>query len=87
MVYKGGKYENEFLLPPFVFKVTGVSQEDDVDVLDIEETEKINPRELLEQRLDELEQYLIEHNEIGQCEKLRQSRRKKDRKVKKRIIK
>lgn len=86
VVYKGGKYENEFLLPPFVFKVTGVSQEDDVDVLDIEETEKINPRELLEQRLDELEQYLIEHNEIGQCEKLRRSRRKKDRKVKKRII-
>lgn len=86
MTYLDGTYENEFLLPPFTFEVTGSFEEEECSVLDIKETGKIDARELLDRRLDELEQYLIAHNETEQCDKLRQAITKKDRRIKKRII-
>lgn len=85
IIYLDGTQENEFLLPPFNFEITDISQEAPFDVYSIEETEKINPRELLDKRLDELEQYLKSKNDIEQYKKLRQSRDRITKKSKKTI--
>ena len=85
IIYLDGTQENEFLLPPFTFQITDVSQEETFNVYSIEETGKINPRELLDKRLDELEQYLKSKNEIEQYKKLRQSRDRITRKSKQTI--
>lgn len=86
IIYLDGTQENEFLLPPFAFKITGIEQVEDFDVFDIEETEKINPRQLLEKRVDELEEYLKTNNRHDDYEKLKQLRNKVLQKSKK-IIK
>ena len=57
-LYLDGSLENEFLLPPFTFRITEVSKEEATDVYDIEEIEKINPRALLGKRLGEMAEYL-----------------------------
>ncbi len=85
LIYLDGTQENEFLLPPFKFQITGMEKEDQFDVYDIEETEKIDARELLNRRLDELEQYLRNKNDMEQYEKLKQSREKLTRRTKKTI--
>ena len=58
VLYLDGSLENEFLLPPFTFRITEVSKEESTDVYDIEEIEKINPRALLGKRLGEMAEYL-----------------------------
>lgn len=68
------KFTDEFLLPPFTFKITNIEQVDDFDVFDIEETGKINPRQLLAKRVDELEEYLKANNRLDDYEKLKQIR-------------
>jgi len=76
IIYLDGTQENEYLLPPFTFKITNIEQVDDFDVFDIEETGKINPRQLLDKRVDELEMYLKANNRLEDYEKLRQIRDK-----------
>ena len=76
IIYLDKTQENEFLLPPFTFKITNIEQVDDFDVFDIEETGKINPRQLLDKRVDELEMYLKANNRLEDYEKLRQIRDK-----------
>ena len=83
IVYIDGTQENEFLLPPFTFEITDIYQEEGTDIYCIEETGKINPRELLDRRLDELEQYLKSKNDVEQYERLRQARGKITKKAKK----
>jgi len=85
IIYLDGTQENEFLLPPFAFKITGIEQSEDFDIFDIEETEKINPRQLLAQRVDELEKYLKTNNRMDDYEKLKQIRDKILQKSKKTI--
>lgn len=82
VIYLDGKQENELLLQPFAFKITDVSQDGEFDVYSIEETKKINPRELLDKRLDELEEYLKNKNDIEQCEEIKQLRGKITEKAK-----
>lgn len=74
IIYLDGTQENEFLLPPFTFQITDVEQEEPFNIYSIEKTEKINPRELLDKRLDELEQYLKSKNDIEQYEKIKKSK-------------
>ena len=62
-----------------------MEKEDQFDVYDIEETEKIDARELLNRRLDELEQYLRNKNDMEEYEKLKQSREKLTRRTKRTI--
>lgn len=71
IIYVDGTQENEFLLPPFDFQITDKSNEDGFDTYSIEETNKINPRELLDKRLDELEEYLKNNNYNEQYERLK----------------
>ncbi len=85
IIYLDETQENEFLLPPFTFKITDVEQHENFDILDIEETGKINPRQLLEQRVDELEEYLKINNRSEDYEKLKQIRDKILEKSKKTI--
>lgn len=85
LIYLDETQENEFLLPPFTFQITDISQEELSSIYSIEETEKINPRELLNKRLDELEQYLKSKNDIKQYEMLRQSRKRINKKSKRLI--
>ena len=74
IIYLDETQENEFLLPPFTFKITNIEQGEDFDVFDIEETGKINPRQLLDKRVDELEEYLRFNNRLDDYEKLNQIR-------------
>lgn len=74
IIYLDGTQENEFLLPPFTFKITDIEQGEDFDTFDIEETGKINPRQLLGKRVDELEEYLKSNNRLEDYEKLKQIR-------------
>lgn len=85
IIYLDGTQENEFLLPPFAFQIKDVSQEGQFNVYSIEESEKINPRELLDKRLDELEQYLKSKNDVEQYQKLKQARDRITKKSKKTI--
>lgn len=85
IIYLDGTQENEFLLQPFTFKITGIEQKKDVDIFDIEEIERINPRQLLTKRIDELEEYLKTNNRIDDYEKLKQIRDKILQKSKKTI--
>jgi len=85
IIYLDETQENEFLLPPFTFKITDIQQVEDYDVFDIEETGKINTRRLLSQRVDELEEYLKTNNRIDDYEKLKQIRDKILQKSKKTI--
>lgn len=85
IIYLDETQENEFLLPPFTFKITNIEQAVDFDVLDIEETGKINPRQLLDKRVDELEEYLKSNNRLDDYEKLKQIRDKILQKSKKTI--
>ena len=71
IIYIDGTQENEFLLPPFDFQITDKSKEEDFDTYSIEETNKINPRELLDKRLDELEEYLKSNNYNEQYQRLK----------------
>lgn len=71
IIYLDGTQENEFLLPPFDFQITGKSKEEDFDTYSIEETNKINSRELLDKRLDELEEYLKSNNYNEQYQRLK----------------
>lgn len=71
IIYLDGTQENEFLLPPFDFQITDKSKEEDFDTYSIEETNKINPRELLDKRLDELEEYLKSNNYNEQYQRLK----------------
>lgn len=85
IIYLDGTQENEFLLPPFTFQITDIEQGEDFDILDIEETGKINPRQLLDKRVDELEEYLKTNNRLDDYEKLKQIRDKILQKSKKTI--
>ena len=85
IIYLDETQENEFLLPPFTFKITDIQQVEDYDVFDIEETGKINSRRLLDKRVDELEEYLKTNNRIDDYEKLKQIRDKILQKAKKNI--
>lgn len=85
LIYLDGTQENELLLPPFKFKITGIEKEEQFDVYSIEETERINARELLNRRLYELEQYFKDKNDMEQYEKLKQSREMITKKTKKTI--
>lgn len=85
IIYLDETQENEFLLPPFTFKITGIENSEDFDVFDIEETSKINPRQLLDKRVDELEEYLRFNNRLDDYEKLKQIRTKILQKSKKTI--
>lgn len=49
----GESQENEFLLQPFTFRIRDIEQEEGFDIFEIEETGKINPRQLLYKRVDE----------------------------------
>lgn len=64
------------MLPPFTFQITDVKQGEDFDILYIEETGKINSRQLLDKRVDELEEYLKTNNRLDDYEKLKQIRYK-----------
>lgn len=57
-LYLDGSLENEFLLPPFTFRIAEASKEGAIDVLSIEEIDKIKPRELLGKRMGEMAEYL-----------------------------
>lgn len=85
IIYLDRSQENEFLLPPFTFKITDIEQGEDFDTFDIEETGKINPRQLLNKRVDELEEYLKNNNRLEDYEKLKQIRSKILHKSKKTI--
>ena len=85
IIYLDESQENEFLLPPFIFQITNIEQGEGVEVLDIEETGKINPRQVLAQRVDGLEEYLKNNNRIDDYEKLKQIRDKILQKSKKTI--
>lgn len=85
IIYLDKTQENEFLLPPFKFRITGIEQFEDVDVFDIEETGKINPRQLLDKRVDELEKYLKTNNKLDDYNKLKEIRNKVLKKSKKMI--
>ena len=85
IIYIDGTQENEFLLPPFEFKITDLSKEEPFNIYSIEETDKINPRELLYRRLNELEEYLKSKNYIEQYEKLKKEHNIITRKFKKTI--
>lgn len=85
IIYLDKTQENEFLLPPFSFRITDIQQGENFDVLDIEETGQINARQLLGQRVDELEEYLKINNRLDDYEKLKQIRDKILEKSKKTI--
>lgn len=85
IIYLDETQENEFLLPPFKFRITGIEQVEDFDVFDIEETGKINPRQLLDKRVDELEKYLKTNNKLDDYDKLKEIRDKVLKKSKKMI--
>ena len=76
IMYLDRTQENEFLLPPFVFKITSIEQKQNFDIFDIEKTKKINSRQLLVQRVNELEKYLKLNNKIDDYKKLKQIRYK-----------
>lgn len=85
IIYLDGSQENEFLLPPFEFQITDIAKEDDYDTYFIEETGKINSRELLDKRLHELEEYLKSKNDMEQYRILKKSHKGITRKSKKKI--
>lgn len=85
LIYLEGTQENEILLPPFTFQITDIKQEESYDIYDIEETSKIDSRELLNKRLDELEQYLKNKNDMEKYDKLRQFRDRTTKKLKRTI--
>ena len=85
IIYLDETQENEFLLSPFKFRITGIKYGEDFDIFDIEETGKINPRILLHKRVDELEEYLKTKGNFSEYEKLRQIRTEILQKSKKRI--
>lgn len=85
IIYLDETQENEFLLSPFTFRITDIEQGEDFDILDIEETGKINPRQLLNKRVDELEEYLKANNRLDDYGKLKQIRDKILQKSKKTI--
>ena len=85
IIYLDENLENEFLLPPFTFWITDIEQGEDFDMFEIEETGKINPRQLLCKRVNELEQYLKANNKFEEYEKLKKIRNKILQKSKKTI--
>lgn len=85
IVYCGESQENEFLLQPFKFKIKAIENNEDFDVLEIEETGKINPRQLLHKRVDELEEYLKANTRLTDYEQLKRIRDKILQKSKRRI--
>ena len=85
IIYCGESQENEFLLQPFTFKINAIKNNEDFDVLEIEETGKINPRQLLYKRVDELEEYLKANNRLTDYEQLKKIRDKILQKSKRRI--
>ncbi len=85
IIYLDGTQENEFLLPPFTFQITDIEHGEYFDIFDIKETGKINPRQLLDKRIDELEEYLKINKRLDDYEKLKQIRDKILQKSKKTI--
>ena len=74
LYYTDGAQENEFLLPPFNFRITGIENGEQFDTISIEETSSIDPRRLLDRRLDEIEGYLKEKNDNKQYELIKGKR-------------
>ena len=83
IIYLDGTQENEFLLPPFAFRIKDIKTENNLDVFDIEETNKINPRKLLDRRVNELEEYLKSSNRIEDYKNIKKIRDKVLKKSKK----
>lgn len=85
IIYMDETQENEFLLPPFSFRVSSINEVDGFAVLDIEATERLNARQLLKRRVDELERYLKESNKIKELQDLQKNKNRILGKSKKRI--
>lgn len=85
IIYLDETQENEFLLPPFTFRIKSISETDGFEVLDIEGTERLNARQLLKKRVDELESYLKESNKFKELQDLQKNKNRILGKSKKRI--
>ena len=85
IIYLDETQENEFLLPPFAFRVKSINETDGFEVFDIEGIERLNARQLLKRRVDELETYLKERNKIKELQDLQKNKNRILGKSKKRI--
>lgn len=85
IIYLDETQENEFLLPPFTFRITDINEIDGYDVLNIEDSCQINSRQLLHKRVNELEEYLKSQNKLKELQDLQKNKNRILKKSKKRI--